>query len=56
MEVNTKKTEIMLFRNGGPLRNYEKWIFSDQVVRVTSVSKYMGILFTPLLSWSADKH
>ena len=42
MEVYTMKTEIMVFRNGGPLRNFEKWTFNDPAVRVTSVYKYMG--------------
>ena len=27
MTVNLNKTEIIVFRNGGPLRSYESWTF-----------------------------
>ena len=55
MTVNLKKTEIILFRNGGPLRNTEKWTLNGVHVKVTSVYKYMGLLFTPTLSWTSAK-
>ena len=51
MELNLEKTEIIVFRNGGHLRANEKWIFRGQPINVTSVYKYMGLLFTPYLSW-----
>ena len=53
MTLNLKKTEVMVFRNGGPLRHYEKWYFNNCPVNTTSVYKYMGILYTPKLCWSA---
>jgi len=54
---NLKRTEIIVFRNGGPLRNNEKWFYGGNPVSTTSVYKYMGILFTPAaaLSWSSAK-
>jgi len=55
MTLNLKKTEVMVFRNGGPLRHYEKWYFNNCPVNTTSVYKYMGILYTPKLCWSAAK-
>ncbi len=55
MTVNEKKTEIIVFRNGGPLRSYENWFYNGNHVNVTSVYKYMGLLFTPNLSWSKAK-
>ena len=55
MTVNQKKTEIIVFRNGGPLRAYEHWHYNGEPVNVTSVYKYMGLLFTPKLSWSKAK-
>ena len=55
MAINQKKTEIIVFRNGGPLRAYEKWKYRDNVVNVTSVYKYMGLLYTPKLSWTKAK-
>ena len=55
MQINLKKTEIIVFRNGGPLRQYENWTFNGNNVRITPMYKYMGLLFTPTLSWSAAK-
>ena len=53
MEINLDKTEIIVFRNGGPLRHYESWNFRGNKINIASVYKYMGLLFTPKLSWSA---
>ena len=55
MIVNLKKTEIIVFRNGGPLRHYERWKLNGNVINVTSLYKYMGILFTPKLAWTPAK-
>ena len=55
MIVNLKKTEIIVFRNGGPLRHYERWKLNVNVINVTSLYKYMGIVFTPKLSWTPAK-
>ena len=55
MSVNQKKTEIIVFRNGGPLRAYERWFYNGSPVNVTSVYKYMGLLFTPKLRWTKAK-
>jgi hypothetical protein len=54
MKVNLSKTE----RNEGPLRQYGDCHFLGNTIEVTSVYKYMGLLFKPGLSWSAaqDKH
>ena len=46
MAVNLNKTEIIVFRNGGPLRNYETWKFNGIPVRTTSEYKYLGLIFT----------
>ena len=55
MEINKAKTEIIVFRYGGPLRNYESWTYDGSQVNVTHVYKYMGILHTPKLSWTKAK-
>ena len=39
MTVNLNKTEIIDFRNGGPLRDYESWTFNGSPVRTTSEYK-----------------
>ena len=55
MKVNLNKTEIIVFRNGGPLRNYERWNLEGTPIRTTSEYKYMGLIFTPKLPWSKAK-
>ena len=55
MTVNLNKTEIIVFRNGGPLRSYESWTFNGIPVKTTSEYKYLGFIFTPKLSWSKAK-
>ena len=36
MELNLGKTEIIVFRKGGYLRNYEKWFYDNKQIRTTS--------------------
>ena len=55
MKVNLNKTEIIVFRNGGPLRKYEMCDLGGTPIRTTSEYKYMGLIFTPKLSWSKAK-
>jgi hypothetical protein len=43
MGINENKTEFIVFRNGGPLRSYEKWLYNGSSVNVTSMYKYMGL-------------
>ena len=52
ISVNLNKTEIIVFRNGGPLRSYESFTFNGIPVKTTSEYKYLGLIFTPKLSWS----
>ena len=51
MKVNLGKTQVVVFRNGGPLRSYENWTYNQQPLTVVSVYKYMGLLFSHTLSW-----
>ena len=55
MQVNLSKTKIIVFRNGGFLRNYEKWYFHGQPIEVVSAYKYMGLTVTPKLIWTRAK-
>lgn len=52
MKVNLKKTKVVVFRNGEPLRSYEKWYFNGEQIETVSFYKYLGIIFTPKLVWS----
>ena len=51
MESNLDKTEIIVFRNGGPLQANEICFLGNERVRIKSCYKYMGLHFKPKLSW-----
>ena len=55
LKVNIDKTKIVVFRNGGPLRKYEKWHFENVLLESVSFYKYLGVYMTPKLSW-AETH
>ena len=57
MPVTLNKTEIIVFRNAGPLRSYdhESWTFNGVPVKTTSEYKYLGLIFTRKLSLSKAK-
>ena len=55
MELNLDKTENIVFRNWGYLRNYETWTYKGEVINAMSIYKYMGVLFTSRLSWASVK-
>ena len=42
IKVNLNKTKIIVFRNGGPLRDYERWHLNGTPIRTTLEYKYMG--------------
>ena len=52
MKINSKKTQIAVFRNGGRTRNAEKWKLDNKDISVVSFYQYMGLLFTPKLKWT----
>lgn len=55
MEMNLYKTKIIVFRNGGVLRDNEKWYYRAQRIEVVSSYKYMGLTITPKLIWTRAK-
>ena len=56
MKINLQKTKVIVFRNGGILRYYEKWYFNGVAIETVSAYKYMGLFITPKLIWSCAKH
>ena len=52
IEINLDKTKNIVFRNGGPLKETEKWFSDGKVIEVLSFHKYLGMFFTPKLAWS----
>ncbi|MEW8544944.1 MAG: reverse transcriptase family protein [Candidatus Thiodiazotropha sp.] len=55
MKVNLSKTKIIVFRNGGFLRDMEKWFFKGEEIQAVSSYKYMGLSVTPKLIWTRAK-
>ena len=53
MKINLLKTKIIVFRNGGFLRENERWYFEGKQIEVVSAYKYMGLMETPKLNWQA---
>ena len=52
MKVNLSKTKIMVFRNGGILKNIEKWYYGKDQIEVVSYYSYLGLVISSRLIWS----
>ena len=52
LKININKTKLMVFRNGGPLRQNEKLYFDGKLVEPVTYYKYLGLIFSSRLSWS----
>ena len=55
MKLNLSKTKIMVFRNGGIVKQAEKWYFEGVEIEIVSIYKYLGLYFTPKLVWTKTK-
>ena len=53
LKVNIDKSNIIVFRKGGYLGRREMWTFDGKVMPVVNCYKYLGILFSTKLSFSA---
>ncbi|XP_075162649.1 uncharacterized protein LOC142235283 [Haematobia irritans] len=49
--VNTSKSKVMVFRNGGRLSLQEKWKFQGEDLEVVSEYKYLGVILTPQMKY-----
>lgn len=54
LEVNLAKSEIMVFRNGGKLSKYERWMYNGREIKISNEFKYLGVVFTPKMKF--NKH
>ena len=52
LAVNLNKTKIVVFRNGGYLRQSEEWFYKGEKMEVTTYYNYLGLLFSSRLVWS----
>jgi hypothetical protein len=50
LSVNINKTKVMVFRNGGVLRQNERWYFNNELLESVTYYKYLGIVFSSKLS------
>ncbi|XP_075158004.1 uncharacterized protein LOC142231274 [Haematobia irritans] len=46
LEVNREKSEVVIFRNGGPIRSEEKWTYKGTQLNIVNEFKYLGVLLT----------
>ena len=46
LEVNVQKTKIVVFRNGGKLRNTENWSYNGYYIDIVSEFNYLGVLMS----------
>lgn len=51
MIVNVIKTKIMVFRQGGRVRQREKWYYNGQLIETVNAFQYVGLLFSTKLSY-----
>jgi len=47
MQLNLDKSKIMVFRNGSPLRQYERWFYNERPIEVVSFYRYFGLVLYP---------
>ena len=55
LSVNVDKSKIMVFRNGGKLRNYEKWYYMGQEMSTCTYYPYLGVSFSSVHSWTYNQ-
>ena len=52
LSVNMDKTKVVVFKNGGFLKNCEKWYFAGKPIQVETSYNYLGVIFSTTLNWS----
>jgi hypothetical protein len=52
MTVNMDKSNIIVFKNGGNLSKNKKWYFKDELIKVVSYYKYLGVFLSSRLKWT----
>ena len=56
LKVNMDKSGIIVFRKGGFLARAEKWYYNNIELPVVNSYRYLGILFSPKLSFNFACH
>ena len=55
MSLNLLKTKIIVLRNGGILKQMEKWYYKGEIIDTVPFYKYLGVYFTPKLAGQRQK-
>ena len=55
MSLNLLKTKIIVFRNGGIVKEIEHWFLPSEHIDIVPFYKYLGVYFTPKLIWTKTK-
>ena len=53
LTVNLSKSNIIVFRKGGYLAERERWFYNGAIMPVVNAYKYLGIIFSTKLSFTA---
>ena len=53
LTVNLTKSNIIVFRKGGYLAEKERWFYNGTIMPVVNAYKYLGIIFSTKLSFTA---
>ena len=51
LQVNTSKTKIIVFRNGGTLKRSEKWKYKGEQLETVSYYSYLWVLISSRMCW-----
>jgi hypothetical protein len=51
LSVNTAKTKILVFKNGGRLSRFESWTYNNELLEAVPGFSYVGVYFTSKLSF-----
>ena len=54
LQLNVNMSNIVVFRKGGYLGARERWTYDSVVLPVVNVNKYLGVLFSTKLSFTAS--
>ena len=52
MEVNLKKTKVVVFRNGGKTSKSERFFYRNRSVEIVTYYRYLGLIFSLKNVWS----
>ena len=56
LKVSREKSKIVVFRNGGKLRQYEKWFYEGSRIETCTYFNYLGVNFSSVLSWTHNQN